>query len=652
MFRRLRALIGAGADVNAFDNHGRTALMRASGYGGDVERVRALIRAGADVNAANDYGWTALMEASGDGGDVERVRALIRAGADVNAVDDDGETALMEASRLGDVERVRALIRAGADVNAVDDDGGTALMEASRRGDVERVRALIGAGADVNAVDDDGETALMFASGDGGDVERVRALIEAGADVNATSKDGSTALSIAWYRGTTDVAGILMEHDIQQWMAAIHIEHRVDADMGASLASPDGSRVVAPDIDSPRHAPPQTGNHALRQDYVDISHITLGRELGRGSFATVYEATWQGVAIAIKQIRPPQNTTWSSADRALVRQVMEEQVQPEVRLMSAIRHPFVVGCYGCSLDPPSVLLELCPRGSLGQLLGACHKDAALRGLMSWRRRLCMLRQVATAMQFLHSKRVFHRDLRAMNVVVSRDMTAKVSDVGLGRFADEVSSRSAGTLGDGANPRWLAPELFTREQPFTQACDVYGFGTIVWEMMEWRLPWETVPSVQIIGTVLQGGTLEVAGPDRWASLPGPGPKHPGTMAGVSSLATKCLGVDPSARPCFADVVQTLLGLEEQEPPDQPASDEQAHSPQGQGGGGAGCSESGSPVLRVPGQRCQHHHKWLWSSVFVPRLFWHWADQLLPVVQGTRSASANLLCLDSSVVLPSV
>jgi serine/threonine protein kinase len=466
-------------------------------------------------------------------------------------------TALMVASKYGDIDLVRALIQSGADVNARDNNGLTALIHASKYGDVARVLTLIEAGAHVDSRDNCEWTALLHAS-KYGDVDRVQALVEAGADVSARNNEDRCALSIAREREHSEIVAYLESVEFQSQFGSFGFSEHEDMEIARSSVDLQDDENM---FDSAADARYQT--HSNYPD-VDSSHITLGRKLGQGSYAIVHEGTWHGVNIAVKRIRLPHGESWCSESQDLLRQVFEDQVRPEVDIMSAIKHPFVVGCYGCCVDPPSILLELCPRGSLSQMLQTCREDEGLCLLMSWHQRLCMLRQVASAMKYLHSKNVFHRDLRAMNVLVAQDMTTKVSDVGLGKFVDEVSTRSAGTLGEGANPRWLAPELVSDDRPFTRACDVYGFGTIVWEMMEWRLPWEGMSSLQIIRAMVQGRGLEVAGQDRWHSLPGPAPQHPDTFSGISSLATQCLNPDPSIRPSFEDIVQILLQFEEQEP----------------------------------------------------------------------------------------
>lgn len=109
---------------------------------GDADMVRALIEAGANVNAKDDYGYTPLHRAAGRSR-VYIAGMLIEAGADVNASDIFGMTPLHEAAINGDAGDVASvLIEAGADVNAKDDYGKTPLHMAAERGHADMVRLL------------------------------------------------------------------------------------------------------------------------------------------------------------------------------------------------------------------------------------------------------------------------------------------------------------------------------------------------------------------------------------------------------------------------------------------------------------------------------------------------------------------------------
>tara|TARA_B100000579_G_C22593386_1_gene739130 strand:- start:27 stop:815 length:789 start_codon:yes stop_codon:yes gene_type:complete len=94
---------------------------------GDISEVKNLLARGADVNATDKYGITALHWAA-ERGYEEIVKALVKAGADVNAKESAGWTALHYAGLCGFADIVQALVIAGADVNATDNDGWTALQ--------------------------------------------------------------------------------------------------------------------------------------------------------------------------------------------------------------------------------------------------------------------------------------------------------------------------------------------------------------------------------------------------------------------------------------------------------------------------------------------------------------------------------------------
>jgi hypothetical protein len=164
-------------------------------YEGDIDKVRALLAAGADVNAKDKDGNTPLLEATLNfHGDI--VDMLLSSGANVNAKGEDGDTVLLYAAGHGDIELVESLLRRNAKVNVQNVNGDCALIRAASNGHVEVVKALLLRGANVDEKDSEGWTALMWAVANG-HVETVRLLLANGADPAAKNNEGQSALELA-----------------------------------------------------------------------------------------------------------------------------------------------------------------------------------------------------------------------------------------------------------------------------------------------------------------------------------------------------------------------------------------------------------------------------------------------------------------------
>jgi uncharacterized protein len=154
----------------------------------DTGQVRALLREGADVNAAQGDGMTALHW-SALNGDLDTMNVLLYAGATAEPLTRVGRyTPLHLASSRGHAASVSRLLEAGSKPGSVTETGVQPLHLASQAGNPEAVKALLDRAADVNARDEThGRTPLVFAASQNR-LEVIRILLAKGADASLATK--------------------------------------------------------------------------------------------------------------------------------------------------------------------------------------------------------------------------------------------------------------------------------------------------------------------------------------------------------------------------------------------------------------------------------------------------------------------------------
>ena len=180
-------------DLNAYDDSGRTPLLRAA-YHGNVDVARELIRAKADVHLkARGSGRTALHVAAYYG-DQALVKLFLETNIGINEQDERGKTALMLAVQRRHSAVVAELAKAGADCRIQDREGMTAILLADR---YDVVRPLVN---DIHSLSKEELNHIFWCACEGGDLRMVQSALGLGCDVNHIFK-ATTPLMIATLRG-------------------------------------------------------------------------------------------------------------------------------------------------------------------------------------------------------------------------------------------------------------------------------------------------------------------------------------------------------------------------------------------------------------------------------------------------------------------
>jgi alpha-glucoside transport system substrate-binding protein len=199
-----------------------------------------------------------------------------------------------------------------------------------------------------------------------------------------------------------------------------------------------------------------------------LGRYTIRAEIGRGGFATVYQALDASLnrEVALKVLHPQM-----SADRTFV-----ERFRKEARTLAGLRHPHIITVYEVSEVEGRlfIAMELAHGPSLAQAI-------ADRKRFPWADTLALVRPVSEALDYAHGQGVVHRDLKPANILLDAERGPLLTDFGFARLLGDTSasmSVSGGILG---TPAYIAPEVWELDTA-TPAADIYALGCIVYEML--------------------------------------------------------------------------------------------------------------------------------------------------------------------------
>ncbi|RHN77891.1 putative protein kinase RLK-Pelle-RKF3 family [Medicago truncatula] len=211
--------------------------------------------------------------------------------------------------------------------------------------------------------------------------------------------------------------------------------------------------------------------------------------IGQGGDGVVFKGTLSdGTLVAVKEI-------FDLDTRG------DEEFIYEVEIISKIKHRNLLALRGCCVASHNVkgkrrflVYDYMPNGSLSYQLSVNGANK-----LTWPQRKNIILDVAKGLAYLHYEikpPIFHRDIKATNILLDSKMKAKVADFGLAKQGNEgqshLTTRVAGTYG------YLAPEYALYGQ-LTEKSDVYSFGIVILEIMSGRKVLDTMNSPVVLIT---------------------------------------------------------------------------------------------------------------------------------------------------------
>jgi serine/threonine protein kinase len=271
----------------------------------------------------------------------------------------------------------------------------------------------------------------------------------------------------------------------------------------------------------------------------DLIGQSLGRyhileQLGEGGMAIVYKAydTRLETDVAVKVIRT-ENILPSVLERALKR------FEREAKSLAKLTHPNIVKVmdYGEFEGKPYLVLPYLPGGTLKKKLGKP---------ILWQEAVEMLLPIAEALDYAHSQKMVHRDVKPANILLTERGQPMLTDFGIAKVLDiEETMDLTGTSAAVGTPEYMAPEQATAKTADHRA-DIYALGIVLYEMITGRKPYTADTPMAIL-------IMHARDP-----LPRPSKFISGTPDSVEKMLIKALAKTPDDR--YQNMAEMVVALE--------------------------------------------------------------------------------------------
>jgi ankyrin repeat protein len=382
--RLLSRLVDKGANIDAVDDQGRTALHWAVLYR-SPEYVNAVLALDADVDAQDENGESALFcaVASERSEKMAIIRQLTLCGANPKLPNNEGNTPISISLDAEDRTLLKMLMLARKgrdkkpDANAKRED----LVQAAAEGNLGRIKRVLAKGVDINQRDAKGCTAILRAAG-AGHAGVVSTLIASGANLNLAAKNGTTPIGAAVLGNHREIAQMLVDHGVDVGQPQLFgisplmlAAARWYSDMAASLLK------MGADIDGQDEAQGSAlmaaVQNALLADDASAAETTVETLLKAG--ADVNAANDEGQTALMLLVGARAQRAESANTRTitrLARLLLDAGADPNTRDLSGWSALHATAAHGF-LEPATLLIDSGANRRLRDINGLSPNDLAM-----------------------------------------------------------------------------------------------------------------------------------------------------------------------------------------------------------------------------------------------------------------------------------
>ncbi|XP_047973297.1 protein STRUBBELIG-RECEPTOR FAMILY 3-like isoform X1 [Salvia hispanica] len=272
--------------------------------------------------------------------------------------------------------------------------------------------------------------------------------------------------------------------------------------------------------------------------------------IGNGMLGTVYSMQLpKGKVLAVKKL-----------DKAASAHLSDQEFLELVSSISKLRHANIVELVGYCLEHGERLLvyNYCGNGTLDEAL---NLDDEINKKLSWNTRMILALQAAKALEYLHETHqppIMHRNFKSCNLLLSDDLSVKVSDCGL------VSLMPANSVVQLQNSGYGAPELDFGS--YSYQSDVYSFGVVMLRLLTGRKAYDRSrprgEQYLVRWAFTQLYDIDALSRMVDPSLKGAYPSK--SLSRVADIISLCIQPEPEFRPPMSEIVQKLVSIIQRHP----------------------------------------------------------------------------------------